>query len=49
MAAKRRQNITTNQIYTGAKNEDKDTMNDSQRERKGRAILSFWSNRIKWM
>jgi hypothetical protein len=42
-------NITTNQMYAGATNEEKDTMNESRGERGGRAIPSFWGDRIKWM
>jgi hypothetical protein len=42
-------NITTNQMYEGATNEEKDTMNESQGEHGGRAIPLFWGDRIKWM
>ncbi len=37
-------NITTNQMYAGAMNEEKDTMNESQGERGGRAIPLFWGD-----
>ncbi len=42
-------NITTNQMYAGATNEEKDTMNESRGECGGRAIPSFWGDQIKWM
>ena len=44
MAAKLRQKITTNQMYAGATNEEKDTMNESLGEHGGRAIPSFWGD-----
>jgi hypothetical protein len=42
-------NITTNQMYAGATNEEKDMMNECRGERGGRAIQSFWGDQIKWM
>ncbi len=47
MAAKLRQKITTNQMYAGATNEEKDTMKENQGEPGERAIPSFWGERIK--
>jgi hypothetical protein len=42
-------NITTNQMYMGTMNKEKDRMNESRGEHGGRAIPFFWGDRVKWM
>jgi hypothetical protein len=47
MAAKQQQNATTNLIYAGATKEENDKIKENWGERGGRAIPSFWGDRIK--